>query len=254
MNQISRTAADENQGVLPNPDLTVFVPAFNEEHNIVKALEAICDATDKLELNAEVLVYDDCSTDSTSEVVARFQAKQPELNLRLVRNHRTMGLGFNYVEAAFAGSGEYFMLVNGDADMTSEQIQEVISHLGKADMVLPFLGSQDARKAGRRYLSKLFTSLINLISGYRITYYNGPVLHRRYNVMRWHPDTMGFAYQAELVTRLLDQGASFLEVPIANSDRDSGVSKALSLKNFLSVTHSILQIFLRRVRKAMFSV
>jgi glycosyltransferase involved in cell wall biosynthesis len=253
MNQMPKTA-DTTQVVLRKPDLTVFVPAFNEEHNIIKALEAICDAADKLKVKAEVLVYDDCSTDLTSEMVARFQTRRPEGNVRLVRNQRTMGLGFNYVEAAFAGSGEHFMLVNGDADMDSEQIQEVIKHLGKADMVLPFLGSQDARKTGRRYLSKLFTALINIISGYRITYYNGPVLHRRYNVMRWHPDTMGFAYQAELVTRLLDQGASFLEVPIANTDRDSGVSKALSLKNFLSVTHSILQIFLRRVRKAIFSV
>ena len=234
--------------------ITFFVPAFNEEHNIQRALSSILEAAAIAGVEPEILVYDDCSTDKTAEKVEEFGSAHPNLRLVLVKNSRTYGLGYNYVEAAFRGTGRFFMLVNGDADITSEQIVAIVSNAGKADIVIPYLGTNDARKGGRKHLSVVFTALINLISGHKISYYNGPVLHLRYNVMRWHPDSMGFAYQAELITRLLDQGASFVEVPIKNSERDSGVSKALSFKNFLSVGHSIVQIFLRRVRKAIFRV
>lgn len=240
--------------VASSPSITFFVPAFNEENNIQRALASIVKAAAITGVTPEILVYDDCSTDQTSERVKEFCKADPHLRLTLIRNTRTFGLGYNYVEAAFRGTGRYFMLVNGDADITSEEIVAIISNTGQADIVIPFLGSNDARKGGRKHLSVFFTRLINLISGHKISYYNGPVLHLRYNVMRWHPDSMGFAYQAELITRLLDQGATFLEVPIKNSERDSGVSKALSFKNFLSVGHSILQIFLRRLRRVIFSV
>ena len=234
--------------------VTFFVPAFNEEHNIQRALASIVEAAATTGVTPEILVYDDCSKDGTAQKVEEFGRQHPTLRLELVRNSRTYGLGYNYVEAAFRGSGRYFMLVNGDADITSDEIVAIVANTGKADIIIPFLGQNDARRGGRKLLSVVFTGLINLISGHKVSYYNGPVLHLRYNVMRWHPDSMGFAYQAELITRLLDQGATFLEVPIRNSERDSGVSKALSFKNFLSVSHSIVQIFLRRVRKAIFGV
>ena len=100
--------------------------------------------------------------------------------------------------------------------------------------------------------SKFFTLLINLMSGYNISYYNGPVAHLRYNVMRWSPDTHGFAYQAEIIVKVLDEKGTFKEVEIKNSDRQEGISKAFTIKNIFSIGHSILQIFLRRLRKLLF--
>jgi hypothetical protein len=119
-------------------------------------------------------------------------------------------------------------------------------------MIIPYFGKNDSRFLSRKMISTIFTALVNLINGYSIKYYNGPVAHLRYNVMRWHSDTEGFAYQAEIVTRLLDEGATYIEVLVSNKDRDSGISKAFNFKNFLSVIHSLLQIFLRRLRKFLF--
>ena len=119
-------------------------------------------------------------------------------------------------------------------------------------MVVPYFGANDSRNFIRFYTSKTFTLLINLISGYKIHYYNGPVIHKTFNVMRWSPDTHGFAYQAEIIVKVLDEKGSFTEVMINNYDRQDGHSKAFTIKNILSVSHSILQIFLRRVRKLLF--
>ncbi|MBC8489529.1 MAG: hypothetical protein H8D45_26220, partial [Bacteroidetes bacterium] len=81
---------------------------------------------------------------------------------------------------------------------------------------------------------------------------NGPVMHLRYNVMRWSPDTHGFAYQAELISRILIEGGTYKEILIANTDRQGGESKAFTIKNILSITHSLLQIILRRLRQYLF--
>ena len=57
-------------------------------------------------------------------------------------------------------------------------------------------------------LSNTYSRLINFISGFRLHYYNGLAVHLRYNVMRWHPNTRGFGFQADIICMLLDQGFS----------------------------------------------
>ncbi|MBC8489531.1 MAG: hypothetical protein H8D45_26230 [Bacteroidetes bacterium] len=124
--------------------------------------------------------------------------------------------------------------------------------VGNADIIIPYFGSYDNRSIFRLLLSSSFTKIVNFISGFKISYYNGPVMHLRYNVMRWSPDTYGFAYQAELITSVLIEGGSYQEVQIVNTDRDAGISKAFSLKNILSIIHSLLQILLRKLRQFLF--
>jgi hypothetical protein len=81
-------------------------------------------------------------------------------------------------------------------------------------------------------------------------YYNGGSLHLRYNVMRWGPYSFGFGFQAELITRLLDEGASYVEVAIkARHEQKRGLNDALNWKNFLSVSHTLLELMIRRVRR-----
>jgi hypothetical protein len=70
--------------------------------------------------------------------------------------------------------------------------------------------------------------------------------------MRWSPDTHGFAYQAEIIVKVLDEKGTFREVMIDNLIREEGSSKAFKVRNILAVFHSVLQIFLRRLRKLIF--
>ena len=105
-----------------------------------------------------------------------------------------------------------------------------------------------ARGTGRGGCSRGSSpALVNLLSGYRIHYYNGLPVLSRFDVMRWHPNSPGFGFQADLVTRLLYMGASYLEIPVVPLERSSGKSKALKFKNLCSVAHSLLEIFIRRV-------
>ena len=97
-------------------------------------------------------------------------------------------------------------------------------------------------------LSRTYTSLVNLLSGQSLRYYNGCAVYRRADVMRWHSRSAGFGFQADLVTRLLMQGATYVEVPVVGKDRTGGKSTALRLKNWFCVANTLFAIFMQRLR------
>ncbi len=229
-------------------DITFFVPCYNEEDNVIRTFESIVGAATEVGVSYEILVVDDKSQDNTVGVIEDYVEANPEIQMTIVKNEKNLGLGRNYVEGAYISKGEHYMLVNGDNAEPRETIVAIIEKLGQADMIIPFFGRGDTRKLGRRAISAVFTKLVNLLSGQSLRYYNGPVAHLKFNIMRWHADTDGYGYQAEILTRLLEGGASYIEVAVPNYDRGSGVTKAFSVKNFLAVGHSLSQIFLRRIR------
>ncbi|MEM8997326.1 MAG: hypothetical protein AAGF23_21260, partial [Acidobacteriota bacterium] len=158
--------------------------------------------------------------------------------------------GANFFDGARRGRGEHYLLVNGDGSERPETLDAVLSRVGDADLVVTFFADGDRRGYGRRTLSRLFTGLVNRLNGHRLRYYNGPVLHRRLDVVDLATDSRGFAYQAELLTRELDAGRSAVEVPMVNRQRDAGTTKAFAPSNLLSVARSLWRIHFRRFEAA----
>lgn len=235
-------------------ELTIVVPCYNEEQNVAATLDTVFAAVRELPpFTYEVLVIDDGSRDKTVAVVKEYQCNHGDLPIILKINKGNRGLTRTYVDGAFLGRGKYYRLVCGDNVEPKETLVKVFGKMGQADMVIPYHESVPGKSPLRRAVSKLYTSLVNSLSGYRIRYYNGLALHLRYNVMRWGPYSFGFGFQAELITRLLDEGATFIEVPVTASHHEkSGGQSALNWKNFLSVTHTLVDVLIRRVRKHAF--
>jgi hypothetical protein len=124
----------------------------------------------------------------------------------------------------------------------------VFRELGRADMIIPYYVASEGRSRYRRFLSNAYTALVNLISGLNLHYYNGLAVHLRHNVMRWHSNTRGFGFQADIICLLIDQGFSFKEVPVKMIERRAtGSSNALTFKNMLSVAHTLIDLVFRRL-------
>ena len=153
-----------------------------------------------------------------------------------------MGLGYNYIEGAYKGIGKYYIMVCGDNSEDMNNLCKVLGERGKADIIIPNFIKNDNRIFVRRVLSRFFTFLVNFFSGNKLKYYNGIVLHKIENVKIWHPLSCGFGYQAELLTNLISVGKTYIEIDIKNIDRKTGISRSLSLLNFLSVTHTFTNI------------
>ena len=237
-------------------DLTIFVPAYNEEKLIGKTLDEIRNAASKFSFSYEVLVYDDASRDRTADVVREWiAAHKAEGVVRVISNEKNAGIGVNYFRAAEQGTGEYFMVVFGDNAEPEESLRRVFNLMGKADVIIPYFDTRlfnmrhngDNRTFIRRLISIVFAAMVRLISGHCIRYYNGFVMHRRTNVLKHRVSAYGLGYQAELLCSILNEpGISYLEVKCFNNDRASGMPTAFKLKNVVSVGQSLWRIFMRR--------
>jgi len=240
-------------GIREDLDLTLFVPCYNEEPRITGTLDTIRAAHAEFSCGYEVIVVDDGSTDQTCAVVEAYQRAHPEMPIRLHRNPGNLGLARSFVETAFQGRGRYYRLVCGDNVEPKETMVQLLRQMGKADLVLPYYPVLPGKSLVRRTISKTFTFLVDLLSGYNVHYYNGCALYRRFHVMRWAPYNYGFGFQADLITMLLDEGASFVEMPVPGSHYvKEGGSSPLNFRNFVSTGHTLFEIFLRRIRRVFF--
>jgi glycosyltransferase involved in cell wall biosynthesis len=238
------------QGSADAIEVTFLVPCLNEEENVLGTIETITKTMDRVGCSYEILVFDDGSQDNTSGVVTAYQSANPQAPVRLFRNKVNRGLAYNFVEGAFQGRGRYYRAVPGDNVELTESLEKIIRARGTADIIVPHFVEIRNRRLRRKIVSKLYTRLVNLASGYRLAYYNGNPLYLRAHVLRFHVECTGFGYQAEFLTRLISEGATFKEIPLISYDREG--SAAINIKNLLSVTHSLLTIALRRLRIVLF--
>jgi glycosyltransferase involved in cell wall biosynthesis len=251
MTPASASLHDPNEVLAPGEnaalDLTILVSCYNEAAFIVSTLETIRDALASVrDISYEIIVIDDCSSDGSAELVKEYIRTHPDERILLRQNSVNRGLAQNYIDGAFIGRGKYYRLICGDNAEPSETIVAVLRQLGEAEMLIPYYVSVEGKTRYRHLLTKVYSGLVNGVSGFRLRYYNGLAVHLRHNVMRWHPNTRGFGFQADIICMLMDQGASYKEIPVRGVERKAGDSRALTFKNMLSVTHTIVDIVIRR--------
>ncbi len=234
-------------------DITIFISCYDEASYIAKTIETVREAFAEVGgINYEIIVIDDCSRDGSADIVAEYIRTHPSEQIMLRRNKVNRGLAQNYLDGAFIGKGKYYRLICGDDAEPKDTMITVFREIGQADMLIPYYISAEGKSLSRRLLSNAYSILVNVFSGLRLHYYNGLAVHVRYNVMRWHPNTRGFGFQADIICMLADQGFSYKEIAVRTIERKKGDSKALTLKNMLSVTHTLSDIIIRRISNRLY--
>ena len=109
--------------------LSVCVPTYNHENYIVKALDSIL--MQKTDYKFEVLVGEDCSTDSTREILKEYEANHPgkfQVFYREQNMHKTSCS--NARDLKLRCKGKYIVTLEGDDFWTDEyKLQKQISFL-----------------------------------------------------------------------------------------------------------------------------
>lgn len=112
-----------------NPLVSVLVFAYNHEDYIEEAINSV--VSQKCSFDFEVIVSDDCSTDSTLRIINQLQLKYPNL-IRIISNGRNLGLNRTFVNAVRSAKGVYLAPLGGDDYWIVEnklemQVQKLLS-------------------------------------------------------------------------------------------------------------------------------
>lgn len=225
-------------------DITFCIPCLDSEKNIIDTIVSIREAMDEFDYTYEIIIIDDHSKDNSAAVVEDHLLKNPDLSAVLLKNETTFGLGHNYVEGAITGNGKYYKIVHSGNLERKEGTMGFIKHIGEADIITNYLN--DDRSLFRRFVSKFYTLIIGILSGYSLQYYHGAALVLRADVLRYHPNNLGTSFLAEFLVILLNKGRSVKEIEITPIYRTNSRSKAISWRNVISALQCFINILLRR--------
>lgn len=221
--------------------LSIVIPAYCESANILATLDNVTRALLPLELDYEILVIDDGSTDNTAAIVesacGRFTAMQ------LLRNERNMGFGWTYRRGVEAASRAYTVMVHGDNAWGADTLRDLFSRVGEADIIIGYTRDMwGSRSLGRTAISKAFTLLVNLITHRQLRYYNGLQIHRSDRLKSLRILSSGYGFQAEVLDKGLRLATSYIEVPMDLIEREQGESKAFRIKNIIDVLRTLKRL------------
>lgn len=232
-------------------DISLFVYACDHALTLIDCLRNLIEAMDVVGKSFEIVMIDDHSADRTSELAHGFMAEFPDIPMILRTNLQHKGVAQNFIDAAFIGCGKYFRMMSADNAEPVETTVDILKSMGDADIIVPYyVGSSFSGLEATR-ASDWRTRIINLLSGNYINYYAASHMHLRYNVMRWHANTEGPYFQADLLCRLLEVGFTIKQVPCRARPSLPSEIYAGSMRSFGSFMHTLTDLLFRRMRAAL---
>ena len=106
-------------------DLSIVIPAFNEEQRLPKTLDRVVAYLQTKPDRAEVIVVDDGSTDATARVVRDYS--QRYVALRLVTNGGNKGKGFSVRHGMLEARGDVALFSDADLSTPIEEADKLLA-------------------------------------------------------------------------------------------------------------------------------
>ena len=229
-------------------DISVLISCYNEERSVVPTIQTIATALQRARVAWEIIVIDDHSQDGSLSAIRKFVETNSNLPVRVHRNEINRGLVATIFDAAQRADGEYFWTVAGDNNVDEKTCLALLAHLGSFDLIIPQVKAYVGRSRSRNFISSAYATLVRILSGVSIRYFNGSSIYRRRDLLLYDAEQCGFGYAAYTIIDLIAHGRSYVEVPVVYSERVHGKSSALSIKNLRQVTTFFKMLLARRLR------
>ncbi len=225
--------------------LTIVIPAYNESKFIGRLLEKVLAVElSQFDLDKEVIVIDDRSTDCTADVVRAFE------NVVLHRHRRNTGKGGAVKTGVKHATGDYLIIQDADLEYDPNDYVQMIRALLTEECGAVY-GSRYLKYPGRGKLINLFggkhrgQSWRAYIGGQTLSFagvvFTGRYLtdtvtalklFRREVIEPLELQTNGFELDHEISAKILAQGCSIKEVPISYFPRSKGEGKKIGLRDW----------------------
>ena len=152
--------------------LSIIIPCYNEEKTITRVLDAVIGAELPEQMEKEIVIVNDASTDASRDVIEGYFREHKEEDLRLFNQERNMGKGAAIHRGIREVSGDYLIVQDADLEYDPREYTTLLRPCleGFADVVYGsrFMGNNPHRilfywhSIGNHFLtglSNLFTNL-----------------------------------------------------------------------------------------------
>lgn len=239
----------------PTEKLTIFYPAFNEEHYIERAVEAaeeVCQlmlAENEIS-DFEILIINDGSSDRTAKIAD--QLATSDRRVRVLHHTTNRGLGAAIKTGFSAAQGDIILYTDIDLpfDMMELRTAYRLLRYYEVDIVSAFRFDRTGEGAQRLIYSRVYNALIRLVFGLRVKDVNFSFkLVRRRIFDQVEIKAEGSFIDAELLAKANRCGYKLIQFGTNYFPRSRGVSTLSSpgviidiLKNMFSLYRDIKAI------------
>ena len=112
-------------------DITIGVPTYNEEANILKFFKALKDQLLTHHGSAEIIFIDD-SEDKTAQIIADLRLSNPELNVHLIHNNDRKGASHAWNTIFRTAKGKVLILLDADIELGENFISMLARNINGA--------------------------------------------------------------------------------------------------------------------------
>jgi dolichol-phosphate mannosyltransferase len=145
------------------PELTVVVPAYNEDSNVERLYSRLSDVLDGLGLQWELIFSVDPSTDRTEEFILTLRERDPRV--KLLRFSRRFGQPMATIAGLEAASGDAVVVIDCDLQDPPELIPQLVARWREGyDVVYAQRRTRRGETLAKRVVSSLGYRVIRRIA------------------------------------------------------------------------------------------
>lgn len=227
--------------------LSIIIPAYNEEKTIAELLQRVLDADLGEGIDRELIVVNDCSTDSTGRIVQSFIAAHPQAPITYLVHDRNQGKGMAVRTGIQAVTGDYVVMQDADLELDPNDFARMLPHLLSGQYRVVYGSRFLAEENSHTYFSyqlggKFLSVMTNLLYDQHIT--DEPTCYKMFDagLLKSIPlDCKGFEFCPEVTAKVSRLGYKIKEVPIRYYPRSIEEGKKLRLRDGLKAIGTLLK-------------
>lgn len=162
--------------------VSIVVPLYNEEENIMPLYNALKSAMDKSGRGYEILFVDDGSADKTPQMLK--QIAQTDVNVRSLYFRRNFGQTAAFAAGFDHAKGDVIVTIDGDMQNDPADIPKLLSMIGEYDIVSGWRRRRKDPFLTRRLPSMIANYLISRVTGVKLHDYGCSLKAYRADVVK----------------------------------------------------------------------
>ncbi len=230
------------------PELTIVMPAYNEEERIGKTLEDFCNFLHR-KIDFELIVVLNGCRDNTLSVVEDCMKKHPEISYKDYKD--AIGKGPAIIEGFKFANGELVSYADADGATSVEELYRLVVNIGNYDGIIGSRGLAGSKilvkqPLKRRIASRGFNLLVRLLLGlhYKDTQCGSKVFRANLIKEIWpFIERSNWAFDVSILYEAKKRNYRIKEYPIVWEDK--GGSKLRLTKTIPGMLKTIVKIRLK---------